>query len=129
MNENLPARLEDLPVSLVDVAETLGLPAAVTLIRHFGGQEVKFPTRPHDDHPIIKALGGEIGYALCKFLGGQMIYVPLARPQRLRAEVLRLQAAGHDRARIARMLGISQRHVRRIANDHHSDPRQPGLFD
>ena len=51
MNQNLPAHLEDLPASLVDVAETLGLAVAVDLIRHFGGQEVKFPARPHGDHP------------------------------------------------------------------------------
>lgn len=128
MNQNLPARIEDLPASLVDVAETLGLPVAVALIRHFGGQEVKFPVRPHDDHPVIKALGAEAGYALCRFLGGQMIYVPSVRPRRIRAEILRLQAAGHGRSEIARMLNISQRHVRRIAN-RHVDPRQRSLFD
>ena len=76
----LPARIDDLPASLVDVAETLGLQVALSLIQNFGGLEVKFPARPRADHPVIKALGEEDGYALCEFLGGQQIKRHL-RPQ------------------------------------------------
>lgn len=129
MTSHLPARLDDLPASLVDVAETLGLGVAITLIENFGGQELKFPVRPHPSHPVIKALGETDGYALCHFLGGQMIYVPHNRPRRsIRADVMRLEARGLNRATIARMLGVSQRHVRRMANSD-VDSRQLGLFD
>ena len=90
----LPARIDDLPASLVDVAETLGLQVALSLIQNFGGLEVKFPTHPRADHPVIKALGEEDGYALCEFLGGQQIYVPHARPARsMLAEVRKLMRA------------------------------------
>lgn len=126
----LPARVEDLPKSLIDVAETLGLGVAVKLMQAFGGQEVKFPKAPSDDHPIIKALGLDDGRALCQFLGGFQIYVPHGRNRRsARAEVLKLQAAGHDRREIARLLGLSQRHVRRAANAPASNSNQPDLFD
>lgn len=126
----LPARLEDLPKSLVDVAETLGFGVAIRLMQAFGGQEVKFPKAPSDDHPIIKALGLKDGQALCQFLGGFQIYVPHGRHRpSARADVLKLQAAGHDRREIARLLGISQRHVRRAANGPVPDSKQPDLFD
>lgn len=37
MADNLPARIDDLPPSLADIAETLGMRIAVGLIEHFGG--------------------------------------------------------------------------------------------
>ena len=125
----LPARIDDLPASLVDVAETLGLQVALSLIQNFGGLEVKFPTHPRADHPVIKALGEEDGYALCEFLGGQQIYVPHARPARsMLAEVRKLEARGMTRAEIARALRNSQRYVRRLTNQR-PDDSQMSLFD
>ena len=106
-----------LPVSLVDVAETLGLPIALKLMEQFGGAEIKFPKRPADDHPVLAALGKEDGRALCDFLSGGFIYVPHGRRRKtIRRDVLTLQEQGKDRREIARMLGVSQRHVRRMAN-------------
>lgn len=128
MNDNLPARISDLPSSLVDVAETLGQRVALALVQHFGGLEVKFPVRPRPDHPVIKALGETDGYALCAFLGGQQIYVPHIRPARsVRDQVLMLEANGMDRAAIARALRISQRYVRMLVNER-TDSRQLPLF-
>ena len=126
----LPARIDDLPASLVDVAETLGLRVVLGLITHFGGLEVKFPAKPAPDHAIIKALGGEDGYALCSYLGGQAVYVP-KRAFRISAEeIARLEAQGYNRQAIARLLDTSQRHVRRVANrDSSADDDQGDLFD
>lgn len=129
MTNHLPARLDNVPMSLIDVAETLGMGVAVKLMQVYGGQEVKFPKSPALDHPVIKALGETDGLALCHFLGGQLIYVPHGRGRKSsRAAILKLQEAGHDRRAIARMLGLSQRHVRRQANAE-PDTRQPDLFD
>lgn len=117
MSQRLPARIDDLPASLVDVAETLGLRVALALIQNYGGTEVKFPVRPRPDHPVIKALGEADAFALCDFLGGQQIYVPHSRPPRSRRpEVLELAEQGLNRAEIARRLGLSQRYVRGIVN-------------
>lgn len=129
MTDNLPMRIDDLPASLQDVAETLGLRVAIALIENFGGLELKLPARPKEDHPIIKALGAADGHALCAFLGGGSMYVPHNRTTSTRADILKLEAEGRDRAEIARILGISQRHVRRMANRTAEDPRQTRLFD
>lgn len=123
-----PASVENLPVSLVDVAETLGLPIVVKLMEHFGGAEIKFPKRPADDHPVLLALGKADGRALCDFLSGGFIYVPHGRARRsILRDVLSLQEQGKERREIARLLGVSQRHVRRMANRDH-DTSQPDLF-
>lgn len=123
-----PSLERGLPASLIDVAETLGARIAIKLMQAYGGQEIKFPKRPHDAHPVLVALGREDGLRLCEFLSGGLIYVPhgRARPSAVQ-DVLTLQAEGRGRAEIARMLGISQRHVRRVAN--RPADNQPSLFD
>ncbi|MVA19518.1 hypothetical protein GOZ94_11215 [Agrobacterium vitis] len=107
--------VKKVPRSLRDVAETLGDHVALRLMATFPGQEVYFPSKPNDDHPIIAALGKEAGYALCDFLAGAIVYVPNGKTG-VRSEVLRLQAEGRDRREIASVLNVSQRHVRRVAN-------------
>lgn len=117
-----------LPHSLIDIAETLGLPLALRLMAAFGGQELRIPKEPVPGHPILKALGETDGRALCQYLADEKIYVPHGRPARnARAAVLELERKGRSRREIARLLGLSQRHVRRMAN--RGDPDQPDLFD
>lgn len=125
-----PLPIDDLPMSLVDIAETLGMGVAIKLMQHFGGLEVQFPRIPPPDHPVIAALGETDGYALCEMLSGMRISVPHGRPKRVqRAQIEALEARGLDRAAIARELGITQRHVRRVANSAQPDDRQFSMFD
>lgn len=128
MTIRLPARTDDLPTSLIDIAEVLGMRVAIALIENFGGLDVKFPVKPGNEHPVIKALGETDGYALCHYMGGQAIYIPRKAVANLRASVEALDAMSLSRAEIARRLQISERHVRRIANDQ-KDERQGNLFD
>lgn len=109
--------LPKIPASLQDVTDTLGVSVTLKLIAHFGGTEVRFPKFPNDDHPVIKALGKEDGTALCKFLSGDPIYVPHMQARKsARRDVMALREKGCRGPEIARTLGISQRHVRRVAN-------------
>lgn len=132
MTEDLEA-FADLPRSLVDLAETLGIEIALALIREFGGLELSFPKDPPADHPVIKALGETDGRAVCMFLGGGAIYVPKT-PNRSRwRQVQALADQGFDKGQIARALGLSQRHVRRLvkrrSRRNQTDSRQMSLFD
>lgn len=112
-----PIAVAGLPKSIRDVAETLGLPLVLNVIQHFGGQEIKFPKFLKEDHPVYRALGKDDATALCSFLSGEMIYVPHMRKRRsIRMDVLALEDAGRERREIASILGVSQRHVRRMAN-------------
>ena len=115
-----------LPESLIDLAETLGVRVALKLMQEFGGQDLRVPKNPKPDHPIIKALGEEDGRAVCHFMADQAVYVPHARAGARRLSVLELTAGGRTRAEIARLLGVSTRHVRRLAKAR--DPRQDDLF-
>jgi len=121
--------VKDLPESLQAIAETIGLGIALKLVAHFGGTETSFPLKPSDDHPVMLALGKEDGSTVCKYFAGQLFYVPHLRPRKsARREILALQNEGKERREIARALGISQRHVRRMANK--PEPKdQFKLFD
>ena len=130
MTRNLPVPVDDLPLSLVDIAETLGMGVAIKLMQHFGGLEVQFPRLPPPEHPVIAALGETDGYALCELLSGARISVPHGRPQKVqKSRIEALERKGLDRASIARALGITQRHVRRVANGSAGDDRQFSMFD
>lgn len=115
----------DLPLSIIDMVETLdefhgagaGMRVALKLVANFGGRDVKFPKVPTADHAVALALGMDDATILCQHLDGNQIYVPHGRPPRSqRAAVTAMQAQGRDRAAIARALGITERHVRRLAN-------------
>lgn len=130
MTIHLPAKLDAMPISMVDLAETLGLRVALRLMQEFGGCEMSFPKAPAPDHRVVQALGEADAQAVCAYLGGAVIYIPHGRSRHsARQAVLGLQAQNLTRAEIARTLGISQRHVRRVANTPARDSRQPGLFD
>ena len=128
MSENLPVRIDDIPPSLVDVAEIFGMPVALKLMAHFGGQQRRFPKVPKPGHKIIAALGEEQARAFCQFLGSTEIYIPHARGQSVKRQIAELEADGLTRNEIAERLGISGRHVRRVANRKvRTDKRQLNL--
>ncbi|MGD9863048.1 MAG: helix-turn-helix domain-containing protein [Pseudodonghicola sp.] len=117
-----------LPASMIHVAEVLGVRVALGLMQHFGGREMRIPIKmPDPDHPIVKALGEDDARALCQYMADEVIYVPHGRIAARQRAVLDLRSAGRTRGDIARLLGLSERHVRRIENGS-SDPRQGDLF-
>lgn len=120
MKQHLPDHLDAVPESLLDIAETFGLGVALSLMQQFGGQELEFPRRfraaRQPCRGVVEVLGHDVGEKVCHFLAGLRVYVPNGKVRRLRPEIASLQASGRDRREIARLLGISQRHVRRLAN-------------
>lgn len=116
--------IKRLPSSIQDVAETLGLELVFKLAKHFGGVELKVPHKLSADHPLM-VIGEHDALAVCRFLGGGEVYIPMMSPSK-RREVIAMEAAGLPRWKIARTLGMSQRNVRRLANK--EDDRQMDLF-
>ncbi len=121
---SVPA-ISRIPESMMALVETLdeghgtgaGFRIAIKLMQSFGGRDVKFPLRPAAGHPVVAALGMDDAVILCEVLAGGQIYIPHGRPAKSqRNAVLAMQARGWDRARIAAALGLSERHVRHLAN-------------
>lgn len=123
-----------LPPSIIDMVETLdefhgagtGLRIALKLMSSFGGLDLKVPKAVQKGHVLALALGMDDAELLCQHLAGGELYVPHGRkPRSQRGAVQELERQGRDRAQIARALGISQRHVRRLANGSSEDDTLP----
>ena len=41
------SQIDNLPMSMIELAETIGLRIALALIQNFGGQDVKWPKVPN----------------------------------------------------------------------------------
>ena len=121
--------INTLPASMQGIADTLGLGVVLALVDNFPGLELRVPHRLRDNHQLM-ALGQVQAEMLCAHYGGDTIHVPLTLDRsRLKRQVDDLQAKGLKRQEIAKELGITQRHVRRLANrDDPPDDRQFDLF-
>lgn len=118
-----------LPASVRDIAETLGLEIVIKLVEHFGGVELRIPHKLHDSHKLM-VMGIDHATQLCEYCPEDTIFVPVslnARPNT--RTVQQLEDQGLKRWEIARELGITQRHVRRLANSSYEDPDQINMFE
>lgn len=99
------------------ITEILGVAFREKLTKSFGGTTVLVPKQASaltDTHPLVMNLGRAEAEELCAALAGECLYVPTGRrsirPEQVEAATL----AGKPTRSIARELGISDRHVRRI---------------
>lgn len=122
------AHIGAIPASMQDIADVFGLSMVIALVHNFAGLELRIPHRLKDDHQLMK-LGRDNAEALCDYCPGDTIHVPITLDRsRLKRQVDDLQAKGFKRQEIAQELGITQRHVRRLANREDPDDRQFDLF-
>lgn len=68
----------DLPGSLSEIKEVIGLDATINLVRAFGGTRIYVPAKMGPGHKLIAALGEEASTALSKRFKGEEIAVPRA---------------------------------------------------
>lgn len=68
--------VEELPQSLVDVAEVIGLPATLALVEAAGGVRIYVPERLSDDHRLIEWLGREAAALLSASFAMEELVVP-----------------------------------------------------
>lgn len=121
--------VDELTGQMQDIAETLGLGLVFALVEHFGGVELRVPQKLKQDHKLM-VLGEVNAQMLCDHYATDTIHVPVTLDRRqMMRKVNALQDRGFKRWEIARELGISQRHVRRLANkEPPPDDNQMDLF-
>lgn len=120
--------IESLPNSIRDIAETLGMTIVFKLVEHFAGVELRIPHTLKPDHKLM-VLGKDHAEALCAFCPEDTILVPMSLDRkRIARQVKALEGKGLKRWEIARELGITQRHVRRLANSGSVPSNQIDMF-
>lgn len=132
-HNSIQAHDQALPAGVQDIADVFGLGMVFALVEHFGGRELRIPHKLKSDHELL-ALGQTRALQLCEFCPEDTINVPISLDRhrvskRLKRNVDELSKQGFKRGEIAQKLGITQRHVRRLANRGSGvDPRQMDLF-
>lgn len=131
-----PAPTEHLPAVLRDIADELGLGAALALVRWRGGRHVYIPQTVPSDHPLALEVGAEAAAWLSERYGGDYLQVPRAGRymQALRdAEIRRRRERdGMSAERLASEYRLHVRQIWRILSDRGDesgdDERQPPLI-
>lgn len=105
---------EYLPPKLLEIADVVGLEAAIRLAEHWPGIRLFVPQRMHLEHPIALAIGVRSAECLSATYGGETVCVPKAQ-RYLRAirnaEIVRRYQAGESAAALAREYGIHENHI------------------
>lgn len=101
------------------IADELGQDFHDKVIATLGGTEVKVPkrlARLGEDHALVAALGAEDAAKLVAVIGGEVLHVPCSANAAAarRSAVVAAVRQGQTTNQIARTLGISARHVRRL---------------
>ncbi len=107
-----------LPGVLAEIAEIAGRDTALEIAMAHGGERLHIP-RPAfvlgargETHPLTLLLGREVAGRIAGRLGGNSIYIPMAR----RALVRHLAGQGVPTAAIAERLGLTRDTARRYRN-------------
>ena len=129
-------RATELPQSLVEMAEIIGLEAVLTLVELRGGITLCVPVRAREDHWLVPHIGIDALRHLTEHYGGEEIEIPrcaAAVRAEMDAELLAKWRAGISQSRLARMYRITERAVRkkirRAERREETTADQPLLFD
>lgn len=116
------SKLSDLPYSLQDLAEIIGLEKTIIISRLYGGKRLfvpagKFP----DDHPLRDLIGDQALVLLCQHFGGQLMEIckvdSILIADRNEA-LITDRSAGMTIPNLARKYGLTERWVRHILSQH-----------
>ncbi|CAM3394979.1 regulatory protein, luxR family [Paracoccus aminovorans] len=99
------------------IADMLGAGLRDKMVATMGGTSIKIPTRIKaltDEHPLVRNLGRLDAEELVAIMPGESFYIPNGSANTGRRDaVLALITEGKNNQEVARILGISERMVRR----------------
>lgn len=125
--------LDDLPDSLREVVDLIGLAATLKLVEHFGGRtQLYVPREIEPDHPIVQAIGITAARKLATVYGADTLRnIPRCAEglRRIRNTEIRARR-GESAATLALAYGLTERQIWtiRTEDDEGADARQAALF-
>ncbi|MEX0745299.1 MAG: Mor transcription activator family protein [Phycisphaeraceae bacterium] len=113
--------IEELPQSLAEVAEVIGLAATLALVEHAGGVRIYVPESLGDDHRLVEWLGQEAAALLSEAFAMEELVVPrcAAALRQVRNRRMRFERQEHGArpAELALRYGLTERQVYTILAD------------
>lgn len=112
----MDARLQELPKSVQELVELIGIDAALAIVQERGGIRLCVPRQAREDHWLVPLIGLDALRALVAHYDGEEIDVPrcasalrAARERQIAAEL------EHDSvARVARRHAYTERGIRKL---------------
>lgn len=115
MHRPLEDEIRTWPRGLADIARLIGAKAAVDLGEAVGGVPTYIPKHPDATHALTRIISLDELKALAKAYGGETIVIPRGVHRNLKKAAI-LDAKG-SRKTVALKLGVSERYVRKVANE------------
>lgn len=118
------SKMSDLPQSLQDVAEVIGLEKAIIISRLYGGKRLFVPIGQFPaSHPLNNLIGEQSLKLLCQYFGGCLLEI--CKPDKAiladrNRELIKDRQAGVTIPGLASKYGLTERWVRVIL---HSEPK------
>ena len=113
-------RMNDLTGAYREVAELIGLPAALALAEWRGGTTLPVPRNPGPGHRISRAIGWHWAQILGRRYAGERVSIPTLKtvisPQRKRG-IRADHAAGVTVIDLVGQYEVSERHVRKVLTE------------
>ena len=110
-----------LPPLIRDMAECIGLEAALKVATYRPGRRCYFPATPGADHPIAQLIGHSAALRLCTVYGGDYLHMPSLRryenAKRNRAICQALANGTATAAQLARRYGLREDSVYAIKRE------------
>lgn len=123
---------ELLPPVLIEIADVIGLRAALALVEHWGGTRLCVPHQLGPDSELAAALGEMAARKLVEVYRGEIVQVPRAAAAMRRAlylEMAREYDSGKTAAQLARKHGVTERWIFYVLQRmRKTDDPQPDLF-
>jgi hypothetical protein len=122
-----------LPGILREIAELIGLPATLNLVKHYGGVRLYVPRSMPDDHVLVSIVGHAEALKLAESFGGLPHFdIPKAQAVSiaLRNSKIREEYPASSHRKLALKYGLTERQVRKIlVIEQQEKPMQMGLFE
>lgn len=103
--------IEDLPPSLREIAETIGVTAVFSLAREWGGVRVYVPKKISENHKLAQTLGYDSAQKLAEKFGGSAIQISRVVFRRSRNRWIASVKGSMSVAQISKHLNLSEGHV------------------
>lgn len=114
IKDNALKSVPNLPSSLADMAETLGMTTTMQIVKAHGGTRLFVPKQIHAQHHLANLLGMEQARRLSKHFGGESLTIPrMASAIRAKRnqEIVHRYDAGDSVRVLAHAYGLTDRQI------------------
>lgn len=117
-----------LPGVVRDIANLIGLHAALKAVEHYQGIRMWVPVRFDPEHILVKQLGHDAAVKLIENFPGEKLEIPRCLAAIRAVRNAKICASDKSQRQLAMEHGLTERHVRNIQNGVEDDDGQEELF-